>query len=183
MAGLQNRLRRIVVDGRAAVTGLAIIGDALCVTNPTFGRGSGHAVILAEALAEHFHGAADEELTHAVDDATVAGVGPYFRNALAQDTVTRSRWRRLLFDEEAALDPDLEAHALAWETAFRASMVEREVWDAVTRTGNLLRTPEDTLADPVVAAGIRRAVEGGLPSAPEGPSRADVLAAATAAAG
>ncbi|HVE97599.1 MAG TPA: NAD(P)-binding protein [Mycobacteriales bacterium] len=180
MAGLQNRLRRLVVDDRPVVTGLAVLGDALCVTNPTFGRGSGHAVILAEAVADAFTGEADEGLTRAVDDATSRGIAPYFRNALAQDTLTRSRWRAVLYGEEPALDPGLEAHARAWEQAFLAGFTDRDVWAGVARSGNLLQSPDEMLADPRVAAGIAAAVERGLPSMPPGRTRADVLSAVSA---
>ena len=39
MAGLHNTLRRLIVDGAPVVTGLHAIGDSVCTTNPTFGRG------------------------------------------------------------------------------------------------------------------------------------------------
>ena len=39
MAGLHNTLRRLVADGARVVTGLHAIGDSVCTTNPTLGRG------------------------------------------------------------------------------------------------------------------------------------------------
>ena len=39
MAGLHNTLRRLVVDGTPVATGLHAIGDSVCTTNPTLGRG------------------------------------------------------------------------------------------------------------------------------------------------
>ncbi len=39
MAGLHNTMRRLVVDGRPVATGLLAIGDSVCTTNPTLGRG------------------------------------------------------------------------------------------------------------------------------------------------
>jgi hypothetical protein len=45
MAGLHNTLRRLVADGTPVATGLHAIGDSVCTTNPTLGRG------LALALA------------------------------------------------------------------------------------------------------------------------------------
>jgi 2-polyprenyl-6-methoxyphenol hydroxylase-like FAD-dependent oxidoreductase len=39
MAGLVNRVRRLVVDGRPTVLGFSAIGDALVCTNPLYGRG------------------------------------------------------------------------------------------------------------------------------------------------
>jgi hypothetical protein len=39
MGGLHNTLRTLVVDGRPVATGLLAVGDSVCTTNPTFGRG------------------------------------------------------------------------------------------------------------------------------------------------
>ena len=39
MAGLHNTLRRLVADGLPIATGLHAIGDSICTTNPTLGRG------------------------------------------------------------------------------------------------------------------------------------------------
>ena len=39
MTGPRNTLRRLVVDGVPVVTGLHAVGDSVCTTNPTFGRG------------------------------------------------------------------------------------------------------------------------------------------------
>ena len=50
-------MRRLVVDGTPVVTGLAAIGDSMCTTNPTLGRGLTFtltgAVDLLETLHEH----------------------------------------------------------------------------------------------------------------------------------
>jgi 2-polyprenyl-6-methoxyphenol hydroxylase-like FAD-dependent oxidoreductase len=51
MAGLHNVLRRLVADGAPVVTGLQVIGDSVCTTNPTFGRGLGLALAGAADLA------------------------------------------------------------------------------------------------------------------------------------
>jgi hypothetical protein len=39
MAGVRDRRRRFVVDGRSVATGFAAIGDARACTNPSGGRG------------------------------------------------------------------------------------------------------------------------------------------------
>jgi hypothetical protein len=39
MGGLHNTLRRLVVEGTPVATGLHALGDAVCTTNPTLGRG------------------------------------------------------------------------------------------------------------------------------------------------
>jgi hypothetical protein len=57
MAGLHNTLRRLVVDGTPVATGLHAIGDSVCTTNPTLGRGLALALSgaadLADAIGEH----------------------------------------------------------------------------------------------------------------------------------
>jgi len=39
MAGLHNTLRRLVAGGAPVITGLHAVGDSVCTTNPTLGRG------------------------------------------------------------------------------------------------------------------------------------------------
>ena len=57
MAGLRNRKRRFVVNGRPIADGFAAVGDASVCTNPLYGRGCSLAVVhafgLADALREH----------------------------------------------------------------------------------------------------------------------------------
>ena len=63
MAGLHNTLRRLVADGLPIATGLHAIGDSVCTTNPTLGRGLALALSGAADLADTI----DE---HAADPAT-----------------------------------------------------------------------------------------------------------------
>jgi 2-polyprenyl-6-methoxyphenol hydroxylase-like FAD-dependent oxidoreductase len=94
MAGLHNTLRRLVVDGAPVATGLHAIGDSVCTTNPTLGRG------LALALS----GAADLVDTigrHAVagradrgEVGVLVGRHPDQHRAGAGEHVSFSRHRR-----------------------------------------------------------------------------------------
>jgi flavin-dependent dehydrogenase len=52
MVGPPNTLRRLVVDGSPVVTGLHAIGDSVCTTNPTFGRGLSLAMWAAADLVD-----------------------------------------------------------------------------------------------------------------------------------
>ena len=52
MAGLHNTLRRLVADGTPVATGLHAIGDSVCTTNPTLGRGLALALSGAADLAD-----------------------------------------------------------------------------------------------------------------------------------
>jgi 2-polyprenyl-6-methoxyphenol hydroxylase-like FAD-dependent oxidoreductase len=52
MAGLHNTLRRLVVKGAPVVSGLHAIGDSVCTTNPTLGRGLNLALAGAAGLVD-----------------------------------------------------------------------------------------------------------------------------------
>jgi 2-polyprenyl-6-methoxyphenol hydroxylase-like FAD-dependent oxidoreductase len=80
MGGLHNTPRRLVVDGRPVVLGLHAVNDAVCTTNPTFGRGismvARTVADLVEVLAEH----PDDPYRQAsaMDEAVVGHIGPYY---------------------------------------------------------------------------------------------------------
>ena len=66
MAGLHNTLRRLVAHGTPVATGLHAIGDSVCTTNPTLGRGLALALSgaadLADTISEHAADAAAQAL-------------------------------------------------------------------------------------------------------------------------
>ncbi len=86
MAGLRNRCRRLVEDGRPLALGVHAIGDAAVCTNPLYGRGCAlafvHAFLLADALAAH-RDPGDRAL--ALDEATRRELEPWYRAARDQD--------------------------------------------------------------------------------------------------
>jgi 2-polyprenyl-6-methoxyphenol hydroxylase-like FAD-dependent oxidoreductase len=92
MAGLRNVLRTL---SPSAPAGYAPIGDALCVTDPTFGRGAalalGQAVRLSEAV-----GAGD--LRPAVGRIE-AWLRPWYDDVVLQDQGRTALWRAAVADE------------------------------------------------------------------------------------
>ncbi len=50
MGGIHNTLRRLVVGQAPVATGLHAIGDTVCTTNPTLGRGLAFALTGAAGL-------------------------------------------------------------------------------------------------------------------------------------
>jgi 2-polyprenyl-6-methoxyphenol hydroxylase-like FAD-dependent oxidoreductase/molybdopterin converting factor small subunit len=59
MAGLLNRWRDFVVDGRPVALGLHVIGDARVCTNPLYGRGLRHRVLAGTSAGRHVARAPD----------------------------------------------------------------------------------------------------------------------------
>jgi 2-polyprenyl-6-methoxyphenol hydroxylase-like FAD-dependent oxidoreductase len=98
MAGLHNTLRRLVVDGTPVATGLNAIGDSVCTTNPTLGRGlalalSG-AVDLADAVGEHGADPAAQAL--ALDRLVGAHVVPFYYDQAVIDAARLAMMRHTI---------------------------------------------------------------------------------------
>lgn len=99
MAGLHNTLRRLVVDGTPVATGLHAIGDSVCTTNPTLGRGlalalSG-AVDLTDAVGEHAADPAAQAL--ALDRLVGAHVVPFYHDQAVIDAGRLAMMRHTIF--------------------------------------------------------------------------------------
>ncbi|MEZ5235673.1 MAG: FAD-dependent oxidoreductase [Acidimicrobiia bacterium] len=87
MAGVVDRHRRFVVDGRPCATGVLSVGDASSCTNPSLGRGITlglmHVELLRAAVAAHLdHPLA---LAHAFDEATETELRPWHDATTAID--------------------------------------------------------------------------------------------------
>src|SRR5580704_5391681 len=80
MGGLQNTLRRLVVDGTPVATGLHALGDSVSTTNPTLGRGLSfalwEALILRDILRDFAEDWTGQAL--AVDAFVGAEIAPFY---------------------------------------------------------------------------------------------------------
>ncbi|MGH2943956.1 MAG: FAD-dependent monooxygenase, partial [Solirubrobacteraceae bacterium] len=78
MGGVVDRYRRLMVDGRPLVTGLALLADAWACTNPSLGRGIALGLRHASHLRDVVRRALDEprELAAAWDAATETHLTP-----------------------------------------------------------------------------------------------------------
>jgi 2-polyprenyl-6-methoxyphenol hydroxylase-like FAD-dependent oxidoreductase len=87
MGGVIDRYRRPVRDGRALLTGVALLGDACACTNPSLGRGISlgllHAQSLRELVGSHVENPL--EFAQAWDEATEARLTPWYRETVAED--------------------------------------------------------------------------------------------------
>jgi 2-polyprenyl-6-methoxyphenol hydroxylase-like FAD-dependent oxidoreductase len=93
MGGIVDRYRRLVVDGRPLVSGVALLGDACACTNPSAGRGMAlglrHAARLREAART-----LDDPLEFATrwDELTEAQQRPWYDDTIRED---RARLREI----------------------------------------------------------------------------------------
>lgn len=172
MGGLHNTLRRLVVDGAPVVTGLHVVGDAVCTTNPTFGRGLSLAMRsvadLADALAAYPHDGHARAI--ALDDAVGRHIAPWFADQAATDAAFLSVLRHQVHGAPAP-SLALPADRVTFGQLRAAAPVDAAAFRAVWRTMGMVGHPDDVYADPALVARVRAVLAAGLPPAMPQPSR------------
>jgi len=180
MGGLHNTLRRLVVDGTPVATGVVAIGDSVCTTNPTLGRGLALALTGGADLADTVARYGDDPaaLALALDRLIVDHVAPFYQDQAAIDAARLATMRHTIFGDprpppEATGDgrvsyPQLRVAGCYDPVAFRA------FW----KINGMVCPPEDVYTDPRVVACTRDALSrhGGGPPVDQ-PTREQLLAA------
>jgi 2-polyprenyl-6-methoxyphenol hydroxylase-like FAD-dependent oxidoreductase len=175
MAGLEDRYRRLVVDGEPVVTGLVLVGDAWARTNPALGRGTSigavHARAVQQVLREVDLADADK-VVRRVDDATAATVEPLYRATLAFD---RHRLAELA-GEMTGRPYETDDPGWAMTKALTAAaLADPDARRLFARMALLVEPADQLFSDPAVVARIR-SLGASAPRHPlPGPSRAEVL--------
>ncbi|HET6530292.1 MAG TPA: FAD-dependent oxidoreductase [Actinoplanes sp.] len=179
MAGLEDRLRRYVVDGVPVATGVVAVGDAWACTNPSLGRGASFAVIHAGLLRDVLRETGTEEhdkLVRRFDEATARTVEPLYR---ATNWFDRHRIAEMRGDAEGVPYRPEEPRWTASKALFAAALRDPGALRAHFTIGSFLATPDEVFAQP----GMRDRVLALGASAPQyplpGPSRAELLRTVT----
>ena len=173
ISGIADRFRRYVVDGTPLVTGIVPVGDSLCCTNPSLGRGMTmglmHAAGTAEVAGEHLDDPLALALEH--DRMTQARVTPWY-----QDTVKIDRARKQQIDASIegrpAAPDDASPVARALNTAL---LYDAGMFRTLLEIVSMYALPEEVFARPGFGDRVLAAAEGREVFVPPGPSRADVL--------
>jgi 2-polyprenyl-6-methoxyphenol hydroxylase-like FAD-dependent oxidoreductase len=177
MAGIEDRHRRLVVDGEPVAMGVVAVGDSWACTNPSLGRGTSigllHARGLRDLLREVDPGEA-EKLVRRFDELTAATVEPLYRLTLWYD-----RHRLAEIDADIAGDT-YRTDDRRWSVSkatFAAGLADPEIARGYQSLASLLTTPTELLAEPglldrIIALGMN------APRYPiPGPDRRELLAA------
>ncbi len=175
MAGIEDRHRRLVVDGEPVATGVVAVGDAWACTNPSVGRGATIALIHARLLRDLLRDtdlADHDKFARRFDEATAEAVEPLYRATLWYD-----RHRLAEIDADIAGTP-YRTDDKRWLTSkalFAASLADPDLTRAYSAVVSLIATPDEVLAPPgvldrVIALGMA-AAQYPLP----GPTRAELL--------
>jgi 2-polyprenyl-6-methoxyphenol hydroxylase-like FAD-dependent oxidoreductase len=178
MAAVRNTVRRLVVGGVPVATGLHALGDSVCTTNPTLGRGLSlalaGAVDLVDALAAH--GDARAALAVASDAWVAEHVVPFYEDQAAIDAARLAQLRHTVFGAPAP--PPAGADRVTYAQLRTAAQFDPTALRAFWTIMGMLRRPDAVYTDPRVVAATR-AVLGRRGSGPPvaQPTRAQLLAA------
>jgi 2-polyprenyl-6-methoxyphenol hydroxylase-like FAD-dependent oxidoreductase len=180
MAGLHNTLRRLVVDGAPVVTGLHAIGDSVCTTNPTLGRGlslamSGAADLL-EVTGRHGDDPAAQAL--ALDALVTAHVAPFYHDQAVIDQARLMALRHTILGAPAPDPPPVTSDRITYAQLRAAASVDPTAFRAFWKIMGMMCRPEEVYLDPHVVACTMAALDRGGNGPPMAqPSREQVLAA------
>lgn len=171
MGGLHNTLRRLVVDGRPVALGLHAIGDSLCTTNPTFGRGLSlimrNMTDLVDILADH----PDDLLAqaHAVDRAVTENIAPWYTDQAQGDADLLAQLRHTVFGDEAPRPAPPDADRITFAELRRAAPVDPVAFRGYFTIMGMLGRPDDVYRDPRLIATVRGVLAGtnGAPRMPQ----------------
>jgi len=175
-AGIEDRYRRLAVDGRPVATGVALVGDACACTSPSLGRGAAMALLHARLLRDVLRETDPQDhnkLAQRFDEVTTEVLEPQYRVALWFDS------HRL-----AEIDADMagvpyrtdDERWLMSKALFAAGLIDQELARAYTAVTAFLTSPDEVLAQPGVAGRVA-ALGRDAPQYPQpGPSRAELLA-------
>ena len=162
MAGVLDRYRRFVVDGRPVVTGFAAVGDAWACTNPSAGRGLSvgllHAQVLRDVARRHIND--PEGFARDYDAETERQVGPFYRNQIAADRVRIAEMNAL--DEGLPVPPTKPNKTRLLVAALQDAVVFRGMLEIAM----CVALPQDVVVRPHVAAKLAELDGQPLPPAP-----------------
>lgn len=152
MAGLSNRHRRHVADGRVIAPGLVLVGDAALYTNPTLGQGVSLGFWMAQVLADLLERVVSDPVraTLAHADWIDTELGPRFRRQVTADRRTHRQ-----FEVGVAglgfLPPD-DDDGRHRQGLLRLAGRDAQVGLLLARVGNLLERPAELDAPDLRAA-------------------------------
>jgi 2-polyprenyl-6-methoxyphenol hydroxylase-like FAD-dependent oxidoreductase len=183
MAGLHNTLRRLVVDGIPVATGLHAIGDSVCTTNPTLGRGLALALWgaadLADVTASHDTDWTAQALM--LDKLVGDHVVPYYEDQAAIDAARLEKLRHRVFGQPSPEPPAAGQDRVTYAELREAATVDPSAYRALWRVNGMMCLPDEVYLDPEVVACTRAALAWpGFSTAIAQPSREELLSALAA---
>src|SRR5579885_451744 len=180
MGAVNNTLRRLVVDDEPVATGLVAIGDSVCTTNPTLGRGLTLALTGVTDLIEVLDKHGDDRRAQAMafDELVGRHVLPYYADQAATYSARLAILRHRIFGAPLPPAPPEVAGRVTFEQLRTAALFDPTIFRAFWKVMGMLSRPDEVYADPTVVALTHEVLRdhGGRPPIAQ-PSRAELLAA------
>jgi len=150
MGGVHNTMRRLVVDGVPVATGLGAIGDSVCTTNPTLGRGLALALSGAADLLDTLDEYHDDWTAQALamDALTAEHVLPFYEDQAAIDSARLAMLRHAIFDATAPLPPSLQADRVTFAQLRTAALFDPTAFRGFWRLMGMIGRPDEIYTDP-----------------------------------
>jgi 2-polyprenyl-6-methoxyphenol hydroxylase-like FAD-dependent oxidoreductase len=179
MAGLHNTLRRLVVRAAPVVTALHAIGDSVCTTNPTLGRGLSLALWGAADLVDTLNDHAEDWTAQALalDGLVADHVVPFYEDQAAIDYARLAMLRHTIFDAPAPEPPPAISNRVTYSQLRTAAQFDPTALRALWTIQGMLRRPDEVYTDPRVVASTLAVVHHWNPPSMAQPTRAQLLAA------
>ena len=175
MAGVLDRYRRLVIDGRPLLTGLATVADAWACTNPSLGRGIALGLVHAARLRDVARTELDDPHRFALawDRVTETELTPWYRATVAVDRARLAEMEaaRTGNERRSPTDPG----AVLGAALARAMPHDPDIFRAFMEIGGCLALPSVVfkrpgLADRVLEVAARHEI-----APPPGPTREELL--------
>ena len=183
MGGLHNTLRRLVVDGQPVATGLHAVGDSVCTTNPTFGRGVSMVLRttadLVDVLATHPDDPHAQVM--AMDRAVTEGVAPWYADQAATDSARLGMLRHTVLGAPPPSPPTL-VDRITFGQLRSAAQVDPVAFRAMWRIMGMVGMPSDVYQNPDLVDRVRAVLAPGTPPTMAQPTRTQLEAALAPAA-
>ncbi|HEY3982283.1 MAG TPA: FAD-dependent oxidoreductase [Streptosporangiaceae bacterium] len=178
IAKIEDRHRSLVVGGQPVATGVAGLADAWGCTNPSLGRGISIGVLHGRVLRDTLRRSDPADAARFAADfhaATMSTVEPWYRSTVRFD-------RHRLGEIGAQIRGEAYEPGDPWWDDVRglqlAAGQDPDCLRASLDVINVLRTPDEVLADPVIAGRARAAFAARAGAPAFGPSRAELVAMA-----
>jgi hypothetical protein len=157
MGGLHNTLRRLVTDGRPVATGLLAVGDAVCTTNPTFGRGLSVVLRTVTDLADTLTTHPDDPYAQALamDRAVADHIEPWYADQAETDAARLAILRHTVLGAAPPPPPASAAGRVTFAQLRVAAQVDPTAFRALVRTMGMVGHPEDIYRDPHLVARVQ----------------------------
>ena len=160
MGGLQNTLRRLVVEGTPVATGLHALGDSVCATNPTLGRGLSFALWEAVTLRDVLKESAGDWTAQslAMDAFVGENIAPFYEEQAAVDGVRMAALRHAIFGDPAPEPASQSCDRVTFVEVRAAAQFDATAFRALWRIHGMAQKPAEVYSDPQVIAHTRKAL-------------------------